>query len=144
MMNSNTSDSIVPYLCENYLGNGTDWVALPVQVSARGQSSYAEVLKTAQSVVSSLSEACSAVSVAGGSLIDADAHEDFLEFETSVDFEKVGSDYVVDVYKYLIVELEDSCEFWQKMQLIAQFMDTLQQLVGKCSTAEGVTVVPGI
>ncbi len=120
-------NSTLPIYSDKPLCEETDWLAIPISLSCKS-SSYASALSKIKEVSAKLetvgkqasSEQCKFIPLPSD---DSDYHD----LEPCIDLAKTNGDCIVCMKINVVIELNETLDYWKKMELIMSFVDEVHQ-----------------
>ena len=113
-----------PYYSDKPLGKNTAWVAFPVRIDVKN-TNYTSGLSYGQEIISKLDASLNNIDSENCRIGIPDITEEIFDFETTVEFKKLGNDYYTQLFYQVVVNFSGSLALWNKMALISQYLDAI-------------------
>ncbi len=133
----------MPYFSPGPLGDSTKWVAFPVMISSRGKE-YGPALAKGKDVATRILEICSALANDRCRVAQPPIEEKHKDLTTAIEFVKQRNECIAEIYNYVLVTFDVSVSFWEKMEIIARFLDSIAAFSGRFASDKGISIELGV
>jgi len=114
-----------PYYSDKPLSDKTRWIAFPIEIYVRNQD-YSSALSYGKEIIQKLESIVKSEENEGGRVGNPDIIEDGYDFETALEFKKLGNDCSVKLYYQVVVNFSEGLDFWIKMVSSTKFLDSIE------------------
>ncbi len=132
----------MPYYSRGPLGEGTKWVAFPILVSSRSRE-YGPALTKGRDVVESILEICAALEDDKCRVAQPPIEKKHEDLTTTVELMKHKNECIAEIYNYVLVTFSNA-SFWEKMDIVARFLDAITALAGKFASDKEISIDLGV
>ncbi len=133
----------IPYFSPGPLGDNTKWVAFPVMISSRCKE-YGPALAKGKDVATRILEICSALENDHCRVAQPPIEEKHRDLMTAVVFTKQRNECLAEIYNYVLVTFNASASLWEKMEIIARFLDSIAAFAGRFASDKGISIELGV